>query len=267
VKPILQPVREARKWANSHGLDVIRTAAMAEPRDPCIADIASSGVLRLALFPSFFYRKEATTGEPRGVGIEIARTLAAKIGVALKPAEYASPPKVVEALANGEADVALLGIDPVRGRDVDFSPPLLAADFTYLVREKFEAQAIPEADRPGIRVALVRHHAMDTALRGKLTAAQPVYAGTPDAAFQMFQAGDAEVLAGIRPGLMMYAGMMAGSRVLGDHYGRNVIALAVKKDAAKLYAFVNEFVTQAKADGIVMRAIESAGLSGVDVPP
>src|ERR1043166_2956184 len=182
--------------------------------DPRVADIARSGALRLGLFPSFFYRKDQ--GEPRGVGIEIARALAARIGVALQATEYASPPQVVEALAAGEADVALLGIDPVRGRDVDFSPPLLVAEFTYLVPESSAAHTIAEADRPGVRIALVRHHAMDTALRGKLAQAQPVYADTPDAAFEMFRQGDAEVLAGIRPGLLMYVGKLSGTRVLDD---------------------------------------------------
>lgn len=234
--------------------------------DPRVADIARSGVLRLGLFPSFFYRKDAATGEPRGVGIEIARALAAQIGVVLKPTEYASPPKVVEALAAGAAEVALLGIDPVRGKDVDFSPPLLAADFTFLVPEKSGAQVIPDADRPGVRVALVRHHAMDTALRGKLTSAQSVYADTPDAAFELFRGGQADVLAGIRPGLLMYAGMLAGSRVLHDRYGGNVIALAVKKGAAARHAFVNEFVARAKTGGTITRAIQCAGLRGVDVP-
>ncbi len=231
--------------------------------DPRIADIARSGVLRLALFPSFFYRSDS--GEPRGVGIEIARALAARIGVVLRPTEYASPPKVVGVLAAGAADVALLGIDPVRGKEVDFSPPLLAADFTYLVPENSTARTIAEADRPDTRIALVRHHAMDTALRGKLAQAQPVYADTPDRAFEMFRAREAEVLAGIRPGLLMYAGKLPGTRVLDDRYGRNVIALAVKKGKAGQLAYVGEFVAKARADGTVARAIESAGLRGVEL--
>jgi polar amino acid transport system substrate-binding protein len=231
--------------------------------DPRIADVARSGALRLALFPSFFYRRDPAIGEPRGVGIEIARALAARIGVALQCAELASPPKVVEALATGAADVALLGIDPLRGREVDFSPPLLAADFTYLVPESSAARTIADADRPGARIALVRHHAMDTALRGKLVQAEPVYSDTPDAAFELFRAGGADVLAGIRPGLLMYAGMMAGTRVLDDRYGRNVISLAVKKGEAARLAFVSEFAQQARVDGTVTRAIATAGLRGV----
>ena len=233
--------------------------------DRRIADIVHAGALRLALFPSFFYRKDAVSGEPRGVGIEIARALASRMGVALKPAEYASPPKVVEALTAGAADVALIGIDPVRGRDVDFSPPLLAADFTYLVPDNSAARTIADADRPGARIALVRHHAMDTALRGKLGAATPVYADTPDAAFEMFRAGETDVLAGIRPGLLMYAGMIAGTRVLDDRYGRNVIALAVKKGEAARLDYVSEVAVAARADGTVTRAIATAGLKGVEM--
>jgi polar amino acid transport system substrate-binding protein len=228
-----------------------------------IADIAQSGVLRLALFPSFFYRRDAA-GEPHGVGIEIARALAGRIGVALKPVEYPSPPKVVEALAAGLADIALLGIDPARGAEVDFSPPVLAADFSYLVRHDDSARTIAGADRPDARVALVRHHAMDSALRGKLKSAVPVYVDTPDAAFELFRSGGADVLAGIRPGLLMYAGLMPGTRVLDDRYGRNVIALAVRKAREGLSSYAVEFVEAARADGTLRRAIEAAGLRGVE---
>ena len=233
--------------------------------DPRVADIARAGMLRLALFPSFFYRRDTASGVPRGVGIEIARALARRIGVALVSAEHASPPNVVEALASGAADVALLGIDPARSTEVDFSPPVLAADFTYLVPAGSPVHAIADADLSGTRIALVRHHAMDSALRGKLGAAQPVYADTPDAAFDLFRAGSADVLAGIRPGLLMYAGMLAGARVLPDAYGPNVIAFAVKKNAAGWLAYVGAFAKEARADGTVERAIASAGLRGVEV--
>jgi polar amino acid transport system substrate-binding protein len=233
--------------------------------DPRIAAIVRSGILRLALFPSFFYRRDAASGEPRGVGIEIARALAGRIGVALESAEYPSPPKVVEALVCGAADVALLGIDPVRATEVDFSPPVLAADFSYLVPDHSAVRAIADADRPGMRIALVRHHAMDNALRGQLKAAAPVYADTPDAAFELFRTGAADVLAGIRPGLLIYAGLLAGTRVLSGRYGRNVIALAVKKGEAGWLGYVSAFVEAARAEGAVQRAIESAGLRGVEV--
>jgi polar amino acid transport system substrate-binding protein len=157
----------------------------------------------------------------------------------------------------------LLGIDPARASEVDFSPPVLAADFSYLVPERSAVRTIADADQPGTRIALVRHHAMDSALRGQLKAATAVYADTPDAAFELLRAGGADVLAGIRPGLAMYAARMPGARVLVDRYGRNVIALAIRKGETGCLSYVSAFVEQAKADGTVARAIERAGLQGV----
>ena len=61
----------------------------------------------------------------------------------------------------------------------------------------------------------------------------------------------------------MYAGMMPGARVLEDRYGRNVIALAVRKGEGAWLAFISAFVEQARADGTVKQAIDSAGLRGV----
>jgi polar amino acid transport system substrate-binding protein len=233
--------------------------------DLAASEILRHGALRLALFPSFFYRRVDAAETFHGVGIALARALADRIGVALNCAEYPSPPKVVEILAAGAADVALLGIDPVRGNAVDFSPPLLAADFSYLVPANSFVRTIADADQKGICIALVRHHAMDTALRGQLFRAERRYADTPDAAFAMFRDGLANVLAGIRPGLLMYAAQLSETRVLDDRYGRNIIAFAVRKGAAGLHSYVSAFVEQAKADGTIDRAIAAAGLNGVEV--
>jgi polar amino acid transport system substrate-binding protein len=223
------------------------------------------GVLRVGLFPSFFYRKDRASGELRGVGIEIARSLSDRIGVAITCEEYPSPPRVVEALSAGAVDVALLGIDPSRAAAVDFTSPLIAADFSYLVPEGSAIHTVADVDKPGTRIALVRHHAMDTSLRDNLAHAVRVYADTPDDAFELFRRREADVLAGIRPGLLNCARRQPGTRVLPDRYGRNVIALAVKKDEAAWFSYATEFVWQAKADGTIDQAIAHAGLGGVEV--
>jgi polar amino acid transport system substrate-binding protein len=220
--------------------------------------------LRLALFPSFFYRRDVASGELWGVGIEIARAFAQGLGVALSPREHPSPPAVVAALVSDAADIALLGIDPARAEAVDFSPPLFAADFTFLVPEGSPVQAVADGDRRGTRIAVVRHHAMDTVLHGQLKAAAAVYADTPDAAFDLLRAGQAEVLAGIRPGLLTYADALPGARVLAGRYGRNVIALAVRRGELPWLETVSEFAARARLDGTVTLAIASAGLRGVD---
>jgi polar amino acid transport system substrate-binding protein len=231
--------------------------------DPRVADLVQTAKLRMGLFPSFFYSTAASTGKLQGVGIEIASALAARIGVELVLLEYPSPPGVVQALKAGNCDVAFLGLDPARAEEIDFTPPCMQADFTFLVPEGSSIGSIDDADKAGNRIAVVRNHAMETALKGKLNNAELILAETPDAAFGLLRSRDANVLAGIRPGLLKYATLMPGSRVLEDSYGVNVLALAVAKAQPELLSYLSNFVEHARTTGLVGRAIESAGLHGI----
>jgi polar amino acid transport system substrate-binding protein len=230
-------------------------------------DLARAGGIRVGLFPSFLYTKQPTTGELRGIAIEIANALAARVGSKLVPVEHPTPPKVVECFKAGACDVAFLGIDPTRAAQVDFSPPFIQADFTYLVPAGSPFNRVTEADQPGVRIAVVSNHAMDFALRGKLKQAEPVYVGSPDAAFDLLRTGRVSILAGIRPGLLEYSNRLPGSRVLEDRYGANSVAMAVPKGQAGRLAYVSGFVEDAKASGLLLRAIANAGLRGVQVVP
>ena len=71
---------------------VMASAAIAEaqqPPDPRVADLVRAGRVRvgLALLPTFA-TKDPVTGELRGVAIDLARALAARLGVELLPVEY-----------------------------------------------------------------------------------------------------------------------------------------------------------------------------------
>jgi polar amino acid transport system substrate-binding protein len=106
---------------------------------------------------------------------------------------------------------------------------------------------------------------MDFALRGKLNQAEPIYAETPDAAFDLLRTGQVTVLAGIRPGLLTYSTQLPGSRVLEDRYGANVIGMAVRKGQAKWLSYVSEFIAESKTSGSVQQAMERAGMRGIQV--
>jgi polar amino acid transport system substrate-binding protein len=63
--------------------------------------------------------------------------------------------------------------------------------------------------------------------------------------------------------LLEYSTQLPGSRVLDDRYGANLAAMAVPKDQAGRIAYISEFIEEAKASGLVQRAIERAGLRGL----
>jgi polar amino acid transport system substrate-binding protein len=102
--------------------------------DPRIADIVRAGKLRVGIGLANLVSgvKDPATGELRGVAVDIARVLAARIKVEFQPIEYPRPGVVLDGARNNTWDVTFLVIDPARAADADFSPPYMESDFTLL---------------------------------------------------------------------------------------------------------------------------------------
>jgi len=233
--------------------------------DPRVVDLVRAGKVRVGLFPPQ-YTKDPVTGELRGGPfIEIARGLAACLGVEVVLVEYPGPPKMVDGLKAGECDVGFVGRE--RAADVGFSPPFLQIDFTYLVPAGSSIRNVADADQTGVRIAVVRDHLSTSALSPILKQAELVSAESPDAAFDLLRRGNADVLASVRPVLLKYSTQLAGSRVLEDRYGATLAAMVVAKGQAERLAYIGEFIEEAKASGLVQRAITSAGWRGAQVAP
>src|SRR5262245_16571888 len=74
------------------------------------------------------------------------------------PVGHPTIPEMLTCLTAGACDMGFLGPDPSRG-GVDFSPPILQVQYTFLVPAGCSIQRIADADRPGVRIAVVRDHA------------------------------------------------------------------------------------------------------------
>jgi polar amino acid transport system substrate-binding protein len=170
---------------------------------------------------------------------------------------------MLECLANGGCDIASLGFDPARADQVGgFSPPFMQVDYTYLVPAGSTLRDVAEVDRPDIRIAAVRDHASTLALARVIRNAMPIFADTPDAAFDLLRGGQTDAWATIVPTALSYAGRLPGSRVLAGSYGANWPALVVAKGQGERLAYVCEFVEFAKRSGVIQVAIERAGQLG-----
>jgi polar amino acid transport system substrate-binding protein len=171
-------------------------------------------------------------------------------------------------LKSGDCDVSILGIDPTRIVDVDYSAPFAQLEFTYLVPDGSSIRTIADADRPGVRIAVVRNHVSTLALTRVLKQATPVYAEMIDPAFDLLRTGKAEVFASVRAELVKYATQLPGSRVLDESYGANRFAMAVAKDrAAERLAYMSEFIDEVRASGLLQQIIDHSGLRGLSVLP
>jgi polar amino acid transport system substrate-binding protein len=162
--------------------------------------------------------------------------------------------------------MGFMGPDPSRG-GVDFSPPILRLDYTFLVPAGSSIKTIADADRPEIRIAVVRDHASTLTLSRKFKHAQLVYAATPDPTFELLRSGQADAFASVRGVLLEYSAKFPGSRVLEEYYGTNLLGMVVPKGQTARLAYLSEFIEQAKVSGLVQQAIERAGVPGFKMAP
>jgi polar amino acid transport system substrate-binding protein len=199
--------------------------------------------------------------------VDIARALAKRIGIELVAVEYPSPPAVLGGLKDNAWDIGFLAVDPSRATVVDFSPPYLQIDATYLVPDGSSIRDVTAADQPGVRIAVTSKSVEEIVLRRVLKQAELVSVDTISAGFDLLRAKKADLLAAPRPTLLPLSSRLPGSRVLADRFHAAFGAMAVPKGQTARLAYIAEFVEEAKASGLVQRAIEGAGVRGVRVAP
>jgi len=237
--------------------------------DPRVADLVRGGRLRVGLGPVALHWaiKDAQTGELRGVAVDLARALAEHIGVAFEPVTYPSPPNVLDGLATKAWDIAFLGMDPARAAAVDYAPPHIRIEATFVVPAGSAVRSIADADRPGVRIAVARGSVEETVLRHRLKHAEVLGTATGSAGFESLRNGAVEVLAAPTPAAIGFAARLPGSRMLEGSFHTTYGAIAVAKGEMGWLGYVAAFIEQAKASGLVQHAIDRAGVRGVAVAP
>ena len=243
--------------------------ANAQTSDSRVADLVQAGKVRagVGVVAPHWAVKDPQTGELRGVAVDIARALATRLKIELVAVEYPSPPAVLGGLKDNAWDVGFLAIDPSRATVVDFSPPYLQIDATYLVPDGSSIRNVTDADQPGIRIAVTSKSVEEIVLSRALKRAELRSVDTISAGFDLLRAKNADVLAAPRPALLPLSSRLPGSRVLTDRFHAAFGAMAVPKGQTARLAYIAEFVEEAKASGLVQRAIEGANVRGVQVAP
>lgn len=120
--------------------------------------LAPSGTLRAAInFGNpILATRDSTTGEPRGVSVDLARELGRRLGVPVELVLYTAAGKVVEGIKSGAWDIGFFAIDPVRAADIDFTPAYVVIEGAYLVPQNSAVTRNEDVDRDGVRVVVGR---------------------------------------------------------------------------------------------------------------
>jgi polar amino acid transport system substrate-binding protein len=227
------------------------------------SELAATGKLRVGLILSnqVLVTKDPQTGELRGVTVSLGEALARRIGVPFEPVGYPNPAALVQSFGRNEWDIAFLALDPARARDVDFSPPYMVVDNTYLVPIGSKVRSVEMADQRGITIAVPERSAPDLFLSRTLKAAEIVRVpGGADAAIEVLRSGRADAYAENAHMLSLYSDRLPGSRVLEGRYTLIQHAVAIPRGRAAAAEYVRQFIEESKSDGTIRDAIAQAGL-------
>ncbi|WP_321871554.1 ABC transporter substrate-binding protein [Paraburkholderia tropica] len=239
--------------------------------DPAVVEaFAPKGILRASinLGNPILANRDAVTGEPFGVSVDLAYDFAAYLGVPLELVVFDAAGKSVEAVSDERADFGFFAVDPKRGETIAFTAPYVLIEGFYLVREDSPVRTNADVDKASNRVAVGKGSAYDLFLTRELKAAQIVRAPTSPAVVQTFIDQNLEVAAGVKQQLLADARKIGGLRLLDERFMVIRQAMGVARSRGERAAAVlAEFVEQKKASGFVAAALARHGIEGASVAP
>jgi polar amino acid transport system substrate-binding protein len=234
------------------------------PDQQVVSQLAPSGVLRAAINMGNFLLVTGKTpsGDPTGVSPDMAAAIAARLGVPVKYIPYARPGELADDAEKGVWDIGLIGAEPQRAAVIDFTAAYCEIEATYLVPAGSPIRTIAEVDQPGRRVAVTARSAYGLWLENNYKRGQLLQFDNAEAALAAFDRDKLDAYAGLRPGLIAVQQARPGSRILDGQFTAVQQAVGTPKKNAAGFAFLRQFVEEAKRSGMVASFIERHGVTG-----
>jgi polar amino acid transport system substrate-binding protein len=231
--------------------------------------LAPTGTMRAGVFTGNFLLITGTspTGIPQGVSPDMCQAIADHLGVKLELIAFKNQDELVEAVACGACDIGLVGSDPERAKKITFTPAYVEIEATYLVPAGSSLQTVTQVDQPGVKIAVPSRSAYELWLSRNLKHAELVMAEGFEATINVFVQDHLQALAGLRVALTEDAKKLPGSRLLEENFATIQQAISTRNANTDGLKFLNTFVEQAKASGLVASLIAKHRVTGLVVAP
>jgi polar amino acid transport system substrate-binding protein len=263
------PIRRSLLQVVVFSLALSGCASFSAPRDlAATRALAPAGKLRVGLYPGTptSILGDPASGNAKGVGFDLGRELAQRIGVSFEPVVFTKNAEVLAAAKAGSVDMVFTNATPTRRNDLDFSPTVLQVEQGYLVPPGSALRGLDQLDRAGMRVGVSDGSTSEATLSREFRNATVVRTPSLKAAVDMLASGKLEAFATNKATLFEMADQLPGSRVLDGRWGLESFAIGIPKGREAALPLVSSFVGEVKANGTVARAVERAGLRGTVVP-
>ena len=244
-------------------VSVATSPQLSSPQD-LLDSLAPTGKLRASLYlggPTNVI-VHPTTGEMKGVGYEIGKELARRLGIPYEPVIYKTPKLLVDDIESDNWDVAFIARSSIREKIMKFSETYLSLEQGFLVPTDSSIKTMEEVDRPGIRVGVPAGGSVISRVAGVLSDEKLVEVGMPRAAALM-RSGAVDVFSANKGNLYQISDQLPGSRVLDGYFSVDEFALGIPTGRKIEMSLLNELIEEIKSQGLIEAASKRAGVRGV----
>ncbi len=235
-------------------------------------ELVPKGKLRVAIAvspaPSALYViKDAASGKYRGVAIDLGTALAKKLRGPVEFVPYLASGAITAAADSGVWDVTFMPVDDERKKAVDFGNAYHLLQSTYLVAPGSSIKTPADVNAAGVRIAGAAGTATFRASNRASPNASHIAVPGVDAAVDLMKTGKADVICLSRESLSGLLPKIPGSRILDGGFLNSTTAVAVPKGKPEALVYVSQFIEDAKASGLVRKALDDIGLKNSQVAP
>jgi polar amino acid transport system substrate-binding protein len=228
--------------------------------------LAPNGRLRAALNYSNFLLVSARAPEHTGVAPDLARELARRANATVEFVGYENAGLVADAAKANAWDIAFIGAEPARAREIRFTPAYVEIEATYLVPAHSSIRTIEDVDRDGVRIATTARAAYTLYLQRTLRYATLVEADGIQGSFDLFAASRLDALAGLRPRLLEDVQKLPGARLLEGRFTAVQQSIGVPQQHAAAAAYLIAFADEIKSSGLLRTIIDRHDARGLSIP-
>ena len=207
------------------------------------------------------------TGQAHGPAVDLAETLAMRLGRRLELSAAPNPNAVLDRVRQGQADIGFAAFDPSRAEGLVFSPPYEMSLNRFAVRAGSTIVRQDQVDHAGVRVGAVPTDAGGLYLQRTLKAAALTPQASVDAGVAALLAGAIDVMAANGQRLADILGTGSDFGILpGSFFGVPQV-IAVRLQDTALAAQAAALVKAQLASGAVAQSIRRWGLTGAEAAP
>jgi polar amino acid transport system substrate-binding protein len=235
-----------------------------------IQSFAPTGTLRVGinLGNPVLAGLDSATQKPKGISIDIANEIGKRSGIPIELIPFQSAGSTVDAIKTGNIDLIFVAIDPVRGADVNYTPPYIQIEGAYMVKSDSKLKANEEVDRSGVEIVVGKGSAYDLFLTREIKNAALLRAASSQAVIDDFMAGKGNVAAGVKQQLESDAKRYNGLRMLPGRFMVINQAIGIPKarpEYEKTTIYLSGIITDLKSSGFVADSMKRHGIQGAKV--